>query len=282
MVMIDQVPWHEMEVDGELALQTEDERRGFETVLRQTLYSWRHMRVDMVVEPVIDVPKVIHSTGFGIETHEEHSRAGPGQRVVGHYYLDQLWTKQDVERNQDARRRRWTRRRLRELEAKAHEVFDGILEVRMQGAAELCALGPHRLHGTASRTVLLDLAVRPDYMHAMSTGYTDALLAMLDQLEEQGLLGYATRRTIHCTGAYTDELPAAGFDPAHPGPRTCGPLAWPRSSSAVSPAMHKEFELDYAWRWYERFGLGLLRLLRAAARQGRHHPRACPTCARSR
>ena len=47
MVMIDQIPWHEMDVDGELELQSEDPFcRGLETGLRRTLYRWRHMRAD--------------------------------------------------------------------------------------------------------------------------------------------------------------------------------------------------------------------------------------------
>jgi len=55
MVMIDQIPWHEMEVDEELTLETEEELcREVETTLRRTLYSWRHMGADMVVEPVVD------------------------------------------------------------------------------------------------------------------------------------------------------------------------------------------------------------------------------------
>jgi hypothetical protein len=44
---------------------------------------------------------------------------------------------------------------------------------------------------------------------------TEAQLGMLDQLEEKGLLGYG-QNTIHCTGAFTDELPAVGFDPQRP------------------------------------------------------------------
>ena len=49
MVMIDQIPWHEMDVDGELALQTEDDFcRRIETRLRRTLYAWKHIPVDMV------------------------------------------------------------------------------------------------------------------------------------------------------------------------------------------------------------------------------------------
>ena len=50
LIDISQVPWHEMDVDGELALQTEDEFcRRLEWQLRQALYEWRHMPGDMFV-----------------------------------------------------------------------------------------------------------------------------------------------------------------------------------------------------------------------------------------
>jgi len=67
MVLIDQIPWHEINVDNELTLQATDEyARELEGRLRRTLYGWKHMRVDMVVEAVFDVPKIIRNSGFGI------------------------------------------------------------------------------------------------------------------------------------------------------------------------------------------------------------------------
>jgi hypothetical protein len=91
-------------------------------------------------------------------------------------------------------------------------------------------------------------------MHSMVSRLTEAQLAMLDQLEEKGLLGYG-QRTIHCTGAHTDELPAPGFDPQRPRARDLWTFGMAQIFAAVSPAMHQEFELDYAARWYARFGL---------------------------
>ena len=41
---------------------------------------------------------------------------------------------------------------------------------------------------------------------------------MLEQLEEKGLLG-RDQALIHCTGAWTDELPAPGYDPGRPRAR---------------------------------------------------------------
>jgi hypothetical protein len=254
MVMIDQIPWHEMEVDSELALQTEDEFcRRIETKLRRTLYRWKHMPVDLPVEPVVDIPKVIHGTGFGIRPVEDRAVSDPRNSVVGHFYFDQLATEADLDKI-----------KMPEVtldgeatalaEARAHEVFDGILTVRMQGQLPGFAPWDRIVTWRGAGTVLWDLADRPAFTHMVMSRVTDVHLALLDQLEELGLLGYG-QGTIHCSGAYTDELPAAGFDPRHPRAKDLWTSGMAQIFASVSPAMHQEFELDYANRWYSRFGL---------------------------
>jgi len=91
-------------------------------------------------------------------------------------------------------------------------------------------------------------------MHKMISRLTDAYISLLDQLEEKKLLGYG-QSTIHCTGAYTDELPAGGFDPNHIRAKDIWTCGMAQIFSTVSPAMHKEFELDYVNKIYARFGL---------------------------
>ena len=255
MVMIDQIPWHEMNVDDELTLQTSDPFcRELETRLRRTLYSWKHMRADMVVEPIIDIPKVICSTGFGFEVVEDRAILDPQNDVVGHYYIDQIKTEEDLERlhapevSLDAAA-------TAEAEAKAHEIFDGILEVRMQGVFPAFAPWDVITTWRGAQNVLWDLADRPDFMYRLISRLTDAYLCMLDQLEEKGLLGYG-QSTIHCTGAYSDELPAPGFDPQRPRARDLWTFGMAQIFAAVSPEMHKRYDIDFAIRWYERFGLG--------------------------
>ena len=77
---------------------------------------------------------------------------------------------------------------------------------------------------------------------------------MLEQLEEQGLM-CQPQSLIHCTGAYTDELPAPGYDPTKPRTKDLWMFGLAQMFSTVSPAMFKEFEVDYASRICERFGL---------------------------
>jgi hypothetical protein len=255
MVMIDQIPWHEMDVGQELVLRTEDAFcRGLETTLRRTLYSWKHMRADMVVEPVVEVPKVIHGEGFGVDTVERTAVTDPRNDVVGHAYLDQMKTEDDLRRIRQPQVR-LDAAATAEAEEKAHGIFDGILTVRMQG--RFPAFAPWDIIATwrSPEHAILDLVDRPEFMHRLIARLTEVHLSLLDQLEEQGLLG-VRQHTIHCTGAYTDELPAPGFDPAHPRARDLWTFGMAQVFSAVSPAMHQEFWLNYAVKWFSRFGLG--------------------------
>jgi hypothetical protein len=101
---------------------------------------------------------------------------------------------------------------------------------------------------------LFALIERPEYMHRLVGRMRDGYLAMLDQLEEQGLL-CQPQSLVHCTGAYTDELPAQGYDPRKPRTKDLWMFGLAQMFSTVSPEMFKEFEVDYAIPICERFGL---------------------------
>jgi hypothetical protein len=133
MVMIDQVCWNEVNCEGSLNLRCEDAfLRGYENYLQRTLYQWEHFPVDMVVDPFIRIPRAIHNTGFGVTVQEETATLDPTNDVVGHRFQNQFQTEEDLEKiktpviTEDADE---TARRM----AEAHELFDGILEPRLDG-----------------------------------------------------------------------------------------------------------------------------------------------------
>jgi hypothetical protein len=255
MVMIDQVCWHEMEVGDELALRTDGEFcRGIETTLRRTLYQWRHMRADMVVEPVVEIPKVIRGEGFGLRIVEEAAILDPRNDIYGHAYIDQLQTEDDLKKITEPKIS-LDERATAESEEKAHAILDGILEVRMQGRFPNFSPWDIIVQWRSPEHMILDLADRPEFMHQIVARVTEVSLSQLDQYGALGLLGFG-QRTIHCTGAYTDELPAPGFDPKCPRAKDLWSYGMAQIFSTVSPAMHKEFWLDYATKWFSRFGLG--------------------------
>jgi len=141
MVMIDQIPWHEMNVDGELTLGTKGTFcRGIETDLRRTLYA-----------------SEAHAGGYGCGTGRPYSQRSSMARilaskkieeiaildaandVVGHRYFDQLGTEDDLEKIRNPNVVLDVDATARAQET-AHEIFDGILDVLMQGLFPMFAV----------------------------------------------------------------------------------------------------------------------------------------------
>ena len=254
MVMIDQVCWNEMEVEDELRLRCEDpECRWYEEFLRQTLFQWNHFRVDMVVEPFIRVPMAIHNTGFGVQVQEQIAVMDATNSVVGHHFNNQFRVMDDLEKVKVPQVTHDALETQRRLEV-AHQLFDGLLEVRAWGADPYLSLWDPISTWMSVEGALYALMDQPDLMHGLVGRMTDGYLSMLDQLEEQGLL-CGMQSLIHCTGAWTDELPAPGYDPAKPRTQDLWMFGLAQMFSTVSPRMFKEYEVDYASRICERFGL---------------------------
>jgi hypothetical protein len=254
MVMIDQVCWNEMNVGDELTLTcTDPECRAYEDFLRRRIFQWKHFPVDMVVETFVRVPKAIQNTGFGVVARERTAVTDPTSDVVGHKYENQFQTEGDLAKIRTPKishDEAETRRRM----AVAHELFDGLLEARPWGADPSLSLWDPIARWMSVENACYALADRPDFMHRLAKRLTDGYLAMFDQLEQQGLL-CGPQSLIHCTGAYADELPAPGYDPQKPRAKDLWVMGLAQMFSTVSPAMFKEFEVDYASRVCERFGL---------------------------
>lgn len=254
MVMIDQIPWHEMNVDDELTNRCTDPFcQRLETDLRRTLYRWKHMPADFVVMPYIEIHKVVRNTGYGIDRKDHVSVLDPHNDVVGHAYEDQLKNESDIEKihtpqlDLDAKA-------TADLEEKAHAIFDGVIDIRTQGQLPWVAGWDILSQWRNPEAILWDLADRPEYMHRLIKRVMDCSMGMLDQMEAKGLLG-SHMTWIHCTGAFTDELPKPGFDPKKPRAKDLWTFGMAQIFSSVSPAMHDEFEIPYMIDWYKRFGL---------------------------
>jgi hypothetical protein len=257
MVMIDQVCWNEMNIGAELTLQCADaECRGYEDYLRKTIYQWKHFPVDMVVEPLIKVPKAICNSGFGISIQEEIAIGDSTNPIVGHKYENQLQTEADLEKIRMPLVSHDTAETERRLTV-AHEIFDGLLTVRSWGLDGLdfyLSLWDPIAMWMGVENALYAMVDKPDFMHRLLTRMTDGYLSMLDQLEAQSLL-CEPQSFIHCTGAYTDELPAPGYDANKPRTKDIWMFGLAQMLSTVSPEMFKEFEVDYTSRICARFGL---------------------------
>ncbi len=254
MVLIDQIPWHEMNVDDELTLLTHDPFcRKLEWDLRTTLYKWNHFPVDMVVPSYVDIPMAISGLHYGLQPLEQTAALDAANDVVGHFYHDQLRTEADLEKikmPQVVHDRDLTARRME----MARDIFQDILAVRPQGAVPNFALWDRIVEYRGAEAVMYDLVDRPDFIHKLVSRMQRATLAMVDQLEEQGLLP-KSQLTVHCSGAHSHELPAPGYDCTQPRMQDIWTFGMAQIFAAVSKAMHEEFDLQYAEPFYARSGL---------------------------
>jgi hypothetical protein len=207
----------------------------------------------MVVEPFIRVPMAIRNSGFGIEIQEETSSIDSTNEIVSHRYENQFQTEEDLEKigvpevSHDLEE---SERRL----AVAHELFDGFLDVMLWGADPYLSLWDPIATWMGVENALYALKDKPDYMHRLLNLMTEGYLSMLDQLEDQGLL-CGSQSLIHCTGAYTDELPGPDYDLSQPRTKDLWSFGLAQMLSSVSPKMFKDFEVDYASRIFGRFGM---------------------------
>lgn len=70
-VWIDEIPWHEMDIDGQLRLTSEDPlAREMEWFFREKLYRWKYIQADMVLTPYYPMSKHYEFTGIGIDIQE--------------------------------------------------------------------------------------------------------------------------------------------------------------------------------------------------------------------
>lgn len=259
LVYIKEIPWHEMNVNDELTLQTKDEFcRQIEWKLRTTLYRWEHMPVDMVVEAEYHAPlAIIRDTGFGLKTKETTLLQDARGGILSHHYEPQIRDESDIKKIK-VPEVSVDRRESEEIYEVLLKIFGDIL------AIEKCGIpGPWfapwdvLVEWWGVEEVLWDLVERPELIHAGMDRLAGAYLHRLDQYEEFNVLSLNNGNFQIGSGGlgFTDELPQPGFDPVHVRPRDQWGYATAQIFAAVSPRMHEEFALRYERRWLQRFGL---------------------------
>jgi hypothetical protein len=248
MVMIDQICWNEMNLDGELTLLCEDEKlREWEIELRQALYRHRHFPADSVTESFIRVPKAIQGMHLGFFSDETVLETDVTNDVRSHAYINQIKNRDDINKikmpvisHDEAE----TNRRI----AVAEEIFGGLMEARPEGYDPYLSVWDPVCTLMGMENALYALCDEPEMMKALAERIVAAYMSGLDQIEEQNLL-CGPQSLIHCTGAWTDELTDA------PATKNRWMFGLAQMFSGVSPAMFREFEVDVNMPLFKRFGL---------------------------
>jgi hypothetical protein len=259
MLLIYQIPWHEMNVAGELDLCCQDPfYREIEWQLRSTIYQWKHMRGDMVVGPgpVFTSPLVIRDSGFGISEDVDIVRTDDTNDVVSRRFHVQMQDEKDLEKilmpvvthDQQA---------TDDNAARLEDLFGDILNIVKTGVgAYWFAPWDELVRWWGVEELMRDLVDRPAFVNAAIGRLVTAYLCRLDQYEQLNLLDDSAP-TIPGSGGYgyTDELPSTGVAPTHYTPKDQWGNAAAQIFGSISPRMHDEFALQHELRWLTRFGL---------------------------
>ena len=255
MVNIDQIPWHEMNIDDELTNRCEDPLCiELETGLRQGIYKWKHMPCDMMIDDFIRIPVALCDWGYNIAPKIKRLQYDDlNTNAFSQHFEDIVKTVEDAQNisalpahiDNDAQMR---------LNSLYHDVFDGLIPLR-QGGIEMFNLAIwdyiNQIHDI--QTSLIELIDDPDFIHFLLAKVRDATLKMVDQAETLGAI-IEEPSMVHCTGAYIDWERV----PPEQGKLTNAKNSWAFGMSqifaTVGTDMHEEFEYPYLEPIFRRFG----------------------------
>jgi hypothetical protein len=228
-IFIYQEPWSELGKNGELNLECQDKFcRSIELDLRRKLYKWRNYPGDMTITAISSQHYCINDTGFGITEDVDTVSTDDKNDVVSRHFNIQIKEEADILKIQEPVITH-DKQKTEECYQKRSEIFDGILTVNKVGTSSFWfAPWDDLVRWTGIQEILMDMVLRPEYVHKLIGRLVDCWIKRLDQYVDQGLLS-APLQDLTVSGA------AQIF-------------------SEVSPAMHREFALEHEARFLNRFG----------------------------
>lgn len=260
MVVIDQLPWTELsQMDDSLACVIS---KGFwhdvEDNLRKSIYKWKHFPVDMVLEPFINIPLAVKTTGYGVGAHVELIKPYEGSEAPSQKYINAMKTFEDINCIKDIDvvfDKADSDKRMQQ----AQEIFDGLAPVvtgdKITGQYGF-NLGIWDFLTTlmSIEEAYFALMDEPDFVHACLDRLTEATIAGIKKGNELKL-HYDNGNTCHCSYIYTDEL-LPGFQQGKgPVSKNCWAFGLAQLFTGISPDMMAEFEIPYVSRMAEYFGM---------------------------
>ena len=255
VVLLDELPWNQLNGEGELNLYCEDKfLRDVEWGFRATLYRWKHCRGDMIVAPFYPLYRTLRVGSKGIDRRETTMAFDKTNHIVSHKFEDQLATYEDLEKlhvpeisvDDDETNLRYNI---------LNEIFGDILPIKIITPNIISHFAPWDelayLRGVGP--IYDDLYDRPEFLHATMQKLVSIQLEVIAKIEKMGCVG-SYCPNIHCTAGFSDELATDKLE----GSFTRSDI-WGRGTaqmfSEVSPKMHDEFEIEYMHRFFKGFGL---------------------------
>lgn len=240
IIYVYEIPWHEVNVHGELDLKTKHPLcRIYEERLRCIIYKWEHGLGAPVDDPRFTYPGLepaiiqplqdyIIDSGYGIQVEEDIVKKDERNPIVSHRFHVQIKSEEDIEKIKMPRVAFDSERAERDFQALC-DIFDGIIPVERRGVSSFWfAPWDEIVQWTGVKEILIDMFRRPSYVHKLIDRMVAAWLHRLEQYMRLGLLR-------------DDPMKLWGVETA-------------QVFAAASPAMHEEFALKHERPWYEKWG----------------------------
>lgn len=258
LVLIDEIPWHEMNVGDELTLQTHDERlQKIETGIRRKIYQWKHMPADMVISDYIPCPLVFSDTGFGISEDVDITMTDKSNDVVSRHFKPQISCPEDIEKIKMPVIS-YDEQATEENYGDMCKIFDGIMAVEKEGVKHIWFTPwDNLIRWWGIQEAMMDMMLRPEMVNSIVAKVVDSCLCGLEQMERLGLLTLGNDNTRIGSGGYgyVDGLAEKAGDSENAKPQDMWGCSNAQIFAGVSPAMHWEFALSHEMRWLAKWGL---------------------------
>lgn len=257
LVWINEVPWHEMDIDGELTLQTHDPwAQKIETELRRLIYQWNHFPADMVVSSFIACPLEIQSSGIGLNEDADIVLTDPDNDIISRHYHPQIVNPEDIEKIiMPVVTCDWGK--TDENFSRMNTIFGDILPIHKVGKrGTWFAPWDDLVTWWGVEALMIDFIKRPDMVNTAISRLMDARLYELDQWDNLKLLSTNANNTRIGSGGYgyISGMLSNDNDSENLHPQDMWGSATAQIFGSVSPKMHWEFALCHELRWLERWG----------------------------
>lgn len=240
-VILDEIPWYQMNIDNELTCVCEDERvRKVELHFRKALFYIKHLRADHLFEPFFRVNRSFDSTGMGVDRKDAVAhikRTDNTNNIISREFEDILADESVLERMHDPV---FTLRP--DKDAENLEFYTTLLGDSIP--VKLCGRNHFNFHPwddivymRGVEPVMIDMYDRPEYLHALMQKFVSAAKVEMDFIEKNLNVDNQIVN-IHCTPATVSGLADEGLK-----------ATWYRGRAQgfgiVSPDMFEEFEVNY-------------------------------------
>jgi len=232
IVWLDEIPWHEMDIDGNLRPACQNPAAvEIEQYFLTILYRWKYIQADMVIENFYPVYKHCEISDIGLSIQEDVLATDAENNIISHSFIDQLDSMEKVAALKlpivkadpmiDSQRLEFV-----------NDIIGDILPARLRGHMIYHAPWDRIPRFRGVTTMLTDLIAEPQLMHATIRKFTDYGHSGMKQMKELGLLEHDLH-DLHCTPGYVSETEGVWF------------RGMAQIFTEVSREMWEEFDLEY-------------------------------------